>query len=88
MRTLEFQRPMLRATNTGATAVIDHTGRMTASLAPFTQGVLDAAVQGRTGLTPFAWWAARFGVWPLWLLGAAIVVVSAQRAPVGRAARR
>ena len=88
MRTLEFQRPMLRATNTGATAVIDHTGRMTASLAPFTQGVLDASVQGRTGLTPFAWWAARFGVWPLWLLGAAIVVVSAQRAPVGRAARR
>jgi len=81
MRTLEFQRPMLRATNTGATAVIDHTGRVTASLAPFTQGVLDASVQGRTGLTPFAWWAARLGVWPLWLLGAAIVMVSARRGP-------
>jgi len=88
MRALEFQRPMLRATNTGATAVVDHTGRVTASLAPFTQGVLDASVQGRTGLTPFAWWAARFGVWPLWLLGAAIVVVSARRAPTGQGARR
>jgi apolipoprotein N-acyltransferase len=28
-------------------------------------------VQGREGLTPFAWWAARFGLWPLWLLGLA-----------------
>jgi len=80
LRALEFQRPMLRATNTGATAVIDHAGRVTASLAPFTQGVLDASVQGRTGLTPFAWWAARFGVWPLWVLGAVIVAVSARRA--------
>ena len=46
MRTLEFQRPMLRATNTGATAVIDHRGRVTAALAPFTRGVLDAVGRG------------------------------------------
>jgi len=79
MRALEFQRPMLRATNTGATAVIAHTGRVTASLPRLTQGVLDAQVQGRTGLTPFAWWASRFGLWPLWLLGAAIVIAAARR---------
>jgi apolipoprotein N-acyltransferase len=30
MRSLEFQRPTLRATNTGATVVIDHTGKVTA----------------------------------------------------------
>ena len=77
MRTLEFQVPMLRATNTGATAVIDHTGRVTAELPRLTQGVLDARVQGRTGLTPFAWWASRFGLWPLWLLGVAIVAAAA-----------
>ena len=82
MRALEFQRPMLRATNTGATVVIDHAGRVTAALPRFTQGVLDAEVQGRTGLTPFAAWAARFGLWPLWLLAVLIVVVSARRAPV------
>jgi len=64
MRSLEFQRPMLRATNTGATVVIDHEGRVTYSLPRFTQGVLDGGVQGRTGLTPFAWWASRFGLWP------------------------
>ncbi|HZT56406.1 MAG TPA: apolipoprotein N-acyltransferase, partial [Burkholderiaceae bacterium] len=76
MRALEFQRPMLRATNTGATAVIDHTGRVTASLPRLTQGVLDGEVQGRTGLTPFAWWASRWGLWPPTLL-ALLIVASA-----------
>jgi len=81
MRSLEFQRPMLRATNTGATAVIDHRGRVTHALPRFTQGVLDGVVQGRTGATPFAWWAARFDLWPLWALGAAIVLAAAVGAP-------
>ena len=34
MRALEFQRPMLRATNTGATAVIDHRGVVAHALPP------------------------------------------------------
>ena len=75
LRTLELQRPMLRATNTGATAIIDHTGRVIAQLAPHTQGVLPGVVQGRAGLTPFAWWASRAGLWPL--LGTALLVVLA-----------
>jgi apolipoprotein N-acyltransferase len=75
MRALEFERPMLRATNTGATVVIDHHGRVTHSLPRFTQGVLEGTVQGRTGLTPFAWWAARVGLWPLGL-GALIIVLA------------
>ena len=80
MRALEFQRPMLRATNTGATAVIDHTGRVTASLPRLTQGVLEAQVQGRTGLTPFAHWASRFGLWPLLMMALAIVAAAVARA--------
>jgi apolipoprotein N-acyltransferase len=75
MRALEFQRPMLRATNTGATAAIDHDGNVTVALPSMTQGVLEADVQGRVGLTPFARWASRLGLWPLWVLGALIVVV-------------
>ena len=53
MRSLETARPMLRATNTGATAVIDHRGQIIAQLAPFTQGALEAKVQGTQGLTPY-----------------------------------
>ena len=74
MRALEFQRPMLRATNTGATVVIDHTGRVTHRIAPFTQGVLDAEVQGRHGMTPFARWASLSGLWPAALLALGVVV--------------
>ena len=77
MRALEFERPMLRATNTGATVIIDHTGRVTHSLPRSTRGVLVGEVQGRTGTTPFAWWVARFGLWPIWLVALAIVLVAA-----------
>jgi len=73
MRTLEFQRPFVRATNTGATAILDHQGQTRAALARLTEGVLVGEVQGREGLTPFAWWAARFGLWPLWLLCLGVV---------------
>jgi apolipoprotein N-acyltransferase len=76
MRALEFERPMLRATNTGATVIIDHTGRVTESLPRSTRGVLVGEVQGRTGTTPFAWWVARFGLWPIWLSALAIVFVA------------
>lgn len=76
MRTLEFERPMLRATNTGATVIIDHTGTVRAALPRHTRGVLLGEVQGRTGTTPFAWWVARFGLWPLWLLALAIVFIA------------
>jgi apolipoprotein N-acyltransferase len=75
MRTLELQRPMLRATNTGATVVIDHRGRVTHALPPFTQGVLEGRVEGRTGITPFARWAGSAGLWPLF--GLALVVCGA-----------
>lgn len=75
-RALEFERPFVRATNTGATVVIDHRGQIIAALPRHTQGVLRAQVEGRTGLTPFAWWAARWGLWPLWLLALGVVVAA------------
>ncbi len=87
-RSLELQRPMLRATNTGATAVVDHAGRVTAQLAPFTRGVLQAQAEGRDGTTPYAWWAARAGLWPLLITAAVVVVWRAARAGGPAAGRR
>jgi len=54
MRTLETGRPMLRATNTGVTASIDHRGRVLARLPHYTAGALDVTVQGTQGLTAYA----------------------------------
>jgi apolipoprotein N-acyltransferase len=57
MRALETGRPMLRATNNGATAIIDARGEV-AQLIPFyRQGVLSGSVQGMAGTTPYI----RFG---------------------------
>jgi apolipoprotein N-acyltransferase len=53
MRALETGRPMLRATNSGATAVINSQGVVVAQLPPFTRGMLEATVQGHTGWTPY-----------------------------------
>lgn len=66
MRALEFQRPVVRATNTGATAWVDHEGRVRARLPVETRGVLEVVVQGRSGSTPYARWLGALGLWPLW----------------------
>jgi apolipoprotein N-acyltransferase len=79
MRALEFDRPVIRATNTGATAIVDHDAHVASALARYARGVLTGAVQGRSGTTPFAWWMSRLGLWPLWLLGAAPVFAALLR---------
>jgi apolipoprotein N-acyltransferase len=76
MRAMELGRPMLRATNTGATAIIDHTGQVSSQLPRFTRGSLVGAYEGRNGLTPFAQWASAWGLWPLWALCSAVVALA------------
>ncbi len=73
MRSLEFARPMLRATNTGATVVIDAQGRVTHALERHTRGALVAEVQGVDGMTLYARWVSRFGLAPWWILGGVVV---------------
>jgi apolipoprotein N-acyltransferase len=76
LRALELGRPMLRATNTGATAALDHRGVVTHRLPRMTRDRLEATVQGRTGLTPYATWAARWGQGPVWLICLAVVALA------------
>jgi apolipoprotein N-acyltransferase len=74
IRALEFQRPIIRATNTGATAWVDHKGQVKAALPAFTRGALVLEFEGRQGLTPYAQWTLRWGLTPLWMLCLAIVL--------------
>ncbi len=75
MRAMEFQRPVLRATNTGLTGLVDANGEVLASLPNFTRGSLVLEFEGRVGLTPYAQWTSQWGLAPLWWLCIAIVLI-------------
>jgi apolipoprotein N-acyltransferase len=67
MRALENSRYLLRATNSGITAIIDEKGKIISSLMPFTVGILQGEVLARQGKTPFNHWgdAPLFGIFLL-----------------------
>jgi len=56
MRALETGRYMLRATNTGVTAVIDTRGQVVNAAPEFTTATLTHTVPGYRGATPFVRW--------------------------------
>ncbi|HLD09883.1 MAG TPA: apolipoprotein N-acyltransferase, partial [Methylophilaceae bacterium] len=64
MRALETGRMMLRATNTGATAIIDSGGNIVAHAPHFSETILEGKAQGYAGSTPYV----RFGNWPVIIL--------------------
>jgi apolipoprotein N-acyltransferase len=72
MRVLETQHPMFRATNTGATAIIDASGTVVAQLPYLTAGALNGQVQGYRGTTPFI----RYGNWPALLLAGLLLLAA------------
>jgi apolipoprotein N-acyltransferase len=76
MRAIEFQRGQVRATNTGATAIVDWHGDVTARLPPEIEGRLDGRVEGRIGDTPYGRWLARWRLWPLWAAGVLALVAA------------
>jgi len=71
MRALESGRYLLRATNTGITAIIDERGRVTARAPQFEPTALSGRFAARSGATPYV----RFGDLPLF--GTLLVVIFA-----------
>jgi len=69
-RALEFGLPVLRATNTGVTAFIDHKGQINQQLPQFTDAVLNRDVQLVNGTTPYR----RYKDWPIWLFSGVLIV--------------
>ena len=80
VRARETGRPMLRATNTGISAIIDHRGQILAKSPQFEIHVVRGAVVPRTGATPFV----MFGHWPV----LAFAVLCLLFARVGQGIRR
>lgn len=56
MRAMETEREVLRATNTGITAIIDHQGRIRASTPQFVETSLTGQATPRQGATPYVRW--------------------------------
>ena len=73
MRSRELARPMLRATNTGVTAAIDHRGVVLDRLPGQQVGALRLSITPTRGITPFARWANL----PAWLTAFALLASAA-----------
>ena len=72
LRALEVRRYLLRATNTGVSAIISPYGEVLDTVPQFETKVLSGVVSGRVGLTPYARWGNWFVV-----LAAVMVVLIA-----------
>jgi len=73
VRALEAGRPLLRATNTGISAIIDHRGRVSARSPQFEPYVLTGEADARSGPTPFV----RYGHWPVYAVSALLLGLAA-----------
>lgn len=75
MRALESERFLLRAANTGPSAVIDPRGRVRARSPQFAPHLLTAAVQPRAGATPYV----RLGNWAVVSLAMIVLLLAGWR---------
>ena len=81
LRALETGRSLLRATNTGISAVVSHKGQILARGPLFQRAVVTAMVEPRSGATPYVRW----GDWPV-MLGVLTVLVTGLRASMKQGA--
>jgi apolipoprotein N-acyltransferase len=77
MRSQETGRYMLRATNTGVTAIIDERGRIQQQAPEFVSTTIQGTAQGHSGSTPFVFW----GNWAFLVIAGAMVAISIVKLP-------
>jgi apolipoprotein N-acyltransferase len=78
-RALETGRYMLRATNTGMTAIVDERGRVVQAAPQFETASVSGTVQGRTGATPYVRWGNYFVLALCFLMIAAALALARTR---------
>lgn len=81
MRARETERYMLRATNTGISAIIDYAGRITVRSEQFVAETVTGQVVPRSGATPYVRW----GNWPVVVFSvlSLLLLVLVRRQPGG-----
>jgi len=62
MRALETERWLLRSTNTGVSAILDHRGQIIGRVPLFERGTFSAEIQPRQGATPFVYLGNRLAI--------------------------
>jgi apolipoprotein N-acyltransferase len=72
VRAKETGRPLLRATNTGISAIIDHRGDIVARSAQFEQAVVRGEIVPMQGATAFV----RFGNWPVLVIAVLSLLIA------------
>lgn len=82
LRAVEQRRYLVRATNSGVSAVVDPAGRLVAQSGLFTRESLRATVHPLGGRTPYE----RLGDWPGWLALALVLLGLLRDAPARRRA--
>ena len=69
-RALESAKDIVRATNTGISAIINHRGKIISQLPPQTTAILEGAITTRTGKTPYA----RHGDTPILIIAILLLI--------------
>ncbi len=80
MRAVETNRPLVRATNTGISALIDADGNIAKQSPQFAEYVLTGTIQPRSGETPYVKWRNT----PILILMAAFLIIGLLVNRIGR----
>lgn len=80
-RAIENRRYLIRAANTGLSAVITPTGKTASQLKTFSQGVLSTVIEPVNTLSPYSGYVGNKLLWGISLLSLGLSLLSFRRAP-------